>query len=283
MRAQKLKSVIVEKPWGRWDVPTSFGGTPDRQIGEIWFTTTSDIAAPLLVKYLFTSEKLSIQVHPDDQQAQRIGLAGGKSECWFVLSAEPDARLGIGLIDDAKRSDLRQAAIDGSIEQMIDWKPVRPGSFFYIPAGTVHAIGGGITLVEVQQNNDITYRLFDYGRPRELHLDDGLAIAALTPYHMREKFVVGDRCERLVERTQSPFLLDSISLGRDEKFKTDAAPLWFVPLKGEGRIDGERWKSGECWYLPENCTIAADQNAHFFIARHLGSSAMVPQCPTQTG
>lgn len=268
MSAHKLQSVVVEKPWGRWDVPARFGGSSDRRIGEIWFTDASAPPLPLLVKYLFTSEKLSIQVHPNDQQAKHVGLSGGKSECWYVLNAESYARLGIGLRDHAVIGDLRKAALDGSIEELIDWKPVRPGSFFYIPAGTIHAIGGGITLVEVQQNNDVTYRLFDYGRPRELHLDDGLAVSLPTPYHIREKLVSAKLSERLVERTQSPFVLDTVALAKGESFKVSTAPAWFIPLEGTGKVDGTDWSAGECWYLDAPCVVSADGDAHFFIAWH---------------
>jgi mannose-6-phosphate isomerase len=92
----------------------------------------------------------------------------GKEECWLVIAAEPDAKLGIGFDQALSAEAMRKAALDGSIENLLTWHPARPGDFFYIPAGTVHAIGAGIGLIEVQQNSDITYRLYDYGRPREL-------------------------------------------------------------------------------------------------------------------
>ncbi len=139
----------------------------------------------LLVKYLFTSEKLSVQVHPTDEQARSIGLSGGKSECWFVTDALDDATLGIGLNTPMSAEDLRAAAMDGSIEHAMVWHKAVAGQCWFIPAGTIHAIGPGVTLVEVQQANDVTYRLFDYGRPRELHLDAAVTVARAEPYNMR--------------------------------------------------------------------------------------------------
>ena len=167
----------IEKPWGRVDLPSPFANDGDGKIGEIWFEHPSGDDLPLLVKYIFTSEKLSVQVHPDDEQAQARGLDRGKTECWYVLDAEPESTLGIGLTKPLSRDEIRDAALDGSIEQLLDWKPVRPGDFVFVPAGTIHAIGAGISLLEFQQNADVTYRLYDYGRPRELHLDDATAVS----------------------------------------------------------------------------------------------------------
>src|SRR3546814_17216030 len=101
-------------------------------------------------------------VHPNDAQARERGLPGGKEECWYILDAEPDAKLGIGLTRRLSGEELRAAALDGSIEQLMDWKAVNAGDFFFIPAGTVTDIGAGLKLVEVQQNFDVTSRLYDY-------------------------------------------------------------------------------------------------------------------------
>lgn len=174
---------FVEKPWGRIDLPIAFAAPVGVRIGEVWYEAPNAAPLPLLVKWLFTSEKLSIQVHPSDFDAQARGLSSGKEECWYIVDAEPGAVLGIGTTRPLSEEALRAASLSGEIEHLLDWKPVQPGDYYYIPAGTVHAIGAGITLVEVQQYADITYRLFDYGRPRELHLDDGIAVASAAPYH----------------------------------------------------------------------------------------------------
>ncbi len=158
----------VAKPWGRELLPSPFVAPAGERIGEVWFEPPPELSA-LLVKYIFTSEKLSVQVHPSD--AQRPGH--GKEECWLIVHAEPDASLGIGFRERLSPDRLRAAALDGSIESLMEWHRVKAGDFFYIPANTVHAIGPGVSLIEVQQNSDVTYRLYDYGRPRELHLDDG--------------------------------------------------------------------------------------------------------------
>ena len=171
---------MVEKPWGVGQLPAPFAAEGGKRIGEIWFEPPAALNR-LLVKYIFTSEKLSVQVHPSD--AQRPGH--GKEECWLVLDAEPDARLAIGFRHNVMPEQIRAAALDGSIEQLLDWHRARRGDFFYLPAGTVHAIGPGLSLVEIQQNSDITYRLYDYGRPRELHLDAAMDVAQGTRYDGR--------------------------------------------------------------------------------------------------
>lgn len=177
-----LPARIVAKPWGRLELPAPFLNSANEPIGEIWFEPPRELD-DLLVKYIFTSENLSVQCHPSDQQTQMQGFGRkGKEECWLVLDAEPGARLGIGFDAPIDADTIQRAALDGSIKELLTWHPVAPGDFFYIPANTVHAIGAGISLIEVQQNSDITYRLYDYGRPRELHLDQGIAIARGDPY-----------------------------------------------------------------------------------------------------
>jgi mannose-6-phosphate isomerase len=181
--AHRLASRHVERIWGRRDLAGAFApppGAASEPIGEIWYEGAADPA--LLVKYLFTSERLSIQVHPDDAAARVRGYERGKDEAWYVLSAEPGAVIGLGLTHIVSREALRAAALDGSIEHLLDWRPVRAGDVFYSPAGTVHAIGGGLSLIEIQQNLDLTYRLYDYGRPRELHLDEAVAVADPGPW-----------------------------------------------------------------------------------------------------
>lgn len=178
---RRLPRLVLDKPWGRDDIPGEFGEFDGRRIGEIWFADPDGDAAPLMVKFLFTSERLSIQVHPDGDAARAVGLPRGKDECWLVLAADAGAELGVGLAVDTDRSALRTAALDGSIVDLIDWRTATTNDFVYNSAGTIHAIGAGLTIVEVQQNIDRTYRLYDYGRPRELHLDAGLAVARVSP------------------------------------------------------------------------------------------------------
>ena len=234
----KLERHYVEKPWGRTELPPMFGAPEGKRIGEVWFTGAAD--KPLLVKYLFTSERLSIQVHPDDDQARARGLPRGKSECWYILEAEPDAMLGLGLNEQVTPDKLRESALDGSIEELMNWRPVRAGDFFLVPPGTIHAIGGGISLLEFQQNSDVTYRLYDYGRPRELHLDDAIAVARSGSYpHSLAQHLSRDEERVLVDGPAFTFV----------QTPHDALPdreRWVIPLEGEVRSDGETASPGDC-------------------------------------
>ena len=267
MTTTRLLAHTVEKPWGRTDIPAHIASADGSRIGEVWFSPATEKALPLLVKYIFTSEKLSVQVHPNDAQARERGLAGGKSECWYIIDAEPDARLGIGLTRELTPDELRAAAIDGSIEELMDWKPVTAGSFYYIPAGTVHAIGGGVTLVEVQQNNDVTYRLYDYGRPRELHLEEAMAVSVATPYAMADRIVPVTAEERLLAGPDTPFILDMVQAGAGTEQRIEGEMMWFIPLAGAGRIDDQPWRQGECWLIEQGAVIAADAGMSALLAR----------------
>lgn len=267
MTVRRLATKYVEKPWGRDALPPLFPDGGGQRIGEVWFDGPEGEHPDLLVKYIFTSERLSIQVHPDDAQGRARGLPGGKSECWYILDTEGDARLGIGTHEVLDEARLRAAALDGSIEQLMDWKPVRPGDFFYIPAGTVHAIGAGISLVEVQQNVDITYRLYDYGRPRELHLEDGVAVARPQPYHRLSPNLAMVGEADLLTGGEAPFTLHLRSFaGGDAAHIGGDGPGWFVPLTGKGALDGQRWEAGECWLLDGETHLAASEAAKVLIA-----------------
>jgi len=268
MSAVRLATKYVEKPWGRTELPGAFPNGAGRQIGEVWFDGPEGQHPPLLVKYIFTSERLSVQVHPDDPQGQARGLAGGKSECWLVLAVEPDATLGMGTVEPLDRETLRRASLDGGIEQLMDWKPVQPGDFFYIPAGTVHAIGAGITLVEVQQNVDVTYRLYDYGRPRELHLEDGVAVSRAEPYERAPVNIAEMSDAALLGRDEAPFALRLMTLpsGETHLGEGHSGLSWFIPLTGAGTIDGEHWEAGQCWLLDGMAALSIAQPARILLA-----------------
>jgi len=199
----KLATRIVDKPWGRRGIDSRFGADPERQVGEIWFEPSAD-AKPLeiMAKYLFTTERLSIQVHPDEATAHARGLPHGKDECWLILDVEPGAELGIGTQRAMTADALLDTARDGTIEREIDWRPARRGQFIYNPAGTVHALGPGLTVLEIQQPFDVTYRLFDYGRPRPLHLAESRDVIAARPHHHPADRMIDERASAvLVEGT----------------------------------------------------------------------------------
>lgn len=234
----KLNRRYIEKPWGRTLLPAMFDAPEDRRVGEVWFTNGADL--PLLAKYIFTSERLSIQVHPDDGQARARGLSQGKTECWYILEAEADATLGLGFKRAVADDELRQSALNGSIEGLMDWRPVRAGDFFFVPAGTVHAIGAGISLLEFQQNSDVTYRLYDYGRPRELHLDDGVAVARPEPYPEElAKHIGADEERMLIDGPHFALIHTHRDVLNDRR-------RWVMPIQGRVRSVSDIAVAGEC-------------------------------------
>ena len=242
MSLRILPTRSVEKVWGRTELPAPFGAAKGERIGEIWFEPPPELDA-LLVKFLFTSDKLSVQCHHSDEQA----LEGeqGKEECWLVLDAEPEARIAIGLKEPADTATLKQAAQDGSIEQMLAWHKVSAGDFFYLPAGTIHAIGGGLSIVEIQQNSDTTFRLFDYGRPRELHLERGLEVAIRDVYPSQQSAKVGDTSETLVSGPH--FRLDRV-VGMPTQSVLDRykGMHLILPLVGEVQAKDTTVNAGHC-------------------------------------
>ena len=256
---ERLETIVVEKPWGRTDIPAAFGDFGGRRIGEIWFSNPAGDDAPIMVKFLFTSERLSIQVHPDDEAARAAGFPRGKEECWLILDAEPGAELGGGLTAETTREALHDAALDGSIVDMIDWRPSQPNDFVYNRAGTIHAIGGGLTVVEVQQNVDCTYRLYDYGRPRELHLDEGLKVSHPGPIHDPRDTVVDPHANRML--VSGPhFHLAQLTAPIDVSLLEQAnGELIFVPLSAGCRAAGEGVALGEAALLTDPSTIEIDE------------------------
>ncbi len=251
MTALKLETIRVAKPWGRHDLWPGFvnPSASDEPIGEIWYDAPQGMDPALMVKYLFTSERLSIQVHPNDVEAQARGYARGKEEAWLVLDAEPDSTIALGTVRPLSADELRAAALDGSIEHLMHWQPVRAGDVIYSPAGTVHAIGAGITLIEVQQNVDLTYRLYDYGRPRELHLEDGVAVSKAVPFvNPVSPKILDEGVTRIVESDK--FTIDRKVLIAGQRFEFAPRTMtWFIPVTGAGLINGAEFAAGECWLL----------------------------------
>ncbi len=205
-----LIPIFDERPWGVRDLRPIYTRIVKEPIGESWLTwgdsciangplagrTLGDIARqykrelvgtaavfedrfPLLIKFLFPAEKLSVQVHPDDAGAQRGGQPYGKTECWYVLDAKPHAKVALGLKPGSTLEEFEISIRENRAEELLNWVEVSAGDMLYVTAGTVHTIGGGMVLVETQQSSDITYRLYDYGRPRELQIKEGLAAIKL--------------------------------------------------------------------------------------------------------
>jgi mannose-6-phosphate isomerase len=230
---------VVHKPWGVRDLqPWSSLDASTDAIGELWFERADKHAhAPaLLLKLLFTSEPLSIQVHPDDTFARAMGMPNGKSEAWYILSAEPDARIGVGLKHQVTLQQLRASIQDGSITELVDWRPVAKGDVIYIPAGTIHSIGAGIVLTEIQQRSDATFRLFDFGRQRELDQDNGVAVAhpwPLRAHHIPTRLTAA-RTSLIASRH---FVLERVELPEGSSWALLAeAETWILVLGGHAAI-----------------------------------------------
>jgi mannose-6-phosphate isomerase len=261
--AAELERRFVVKPWGRADVDASFGwrGGPGEKLGEIWYAGEQDSDPPLLVKYLFTSQRLSIQVHPDDAAARAAGAPRGKDEAWLVLAADPGATIGLGLRRDVEADSLRAAACDGSLEDEMDWRPVAPGDLIYSPAGTIHALGAGLKVLEIQQNVDLTYRLYDYGRDRELHLDAALAVAR------RASFVpVAALTEPGPGRRRLAGPAFTVETWSGVSGSLEAGPAWVAPLTGASRLDGQPLSVGSVWRADRGTALDVDPGSEVAIA-----------------
>lgn len=230
---------VVRKPWGVADLHPWSGidGSGDA-VGELWFQRI-DKGAPipaLLLKLLFTSEPLSIQVHPDDVFARSIGLPNGKTEAWYILAAFPDARIAVGLKRHLTPQELRASIKDGSIAGLAQWRPVVKGDIIFVPAGTIHAIGAGIVLAEIQQRSDATFRLYDYGRQRELHEDSAIAVSDAGPVQAQS----GARhltAERTVLIASPHFIFELIDLPANSNWALKAdRETWILVIEGQARI-----------------------------------------------
>jgi mannose-6-phosphate isomerase len=256
-----------ERPWGARDLRPVYTKVVKQPIGEAWLTWSDNVVAngpfngrtlgeiarqfrrdlvgkaapyedrfPLLVKFLFPADKLSVQVHPDDEGARRVGQLFGKTECWYVLDAKPGAQVALGLKPGVTVDDLERAIHGTTAEQLLNWIDVHQGDMLYVAAGTVHTIGGGMVLLETQQSSDITYRLYDYGRPRELHIVEGLAAIKLHNHAGKVVRRVGDDPRFLV---RSPFFqVEKFSLKQalDAQMSPES-PHIVVAIGGSGILE----------------------------------------------
>lgn len=242
-RPSPLQRSFHEKVWGSTRLSPWFPDS-DRKIGEVWYE--HDPPLPILVKMLFTSDKLSVQVHPGDEYAAKHEGSRGKTEMWHILRADPDSPgVAAGLRESVSAERLRELAQTGEIEKFLNWIPVKPGDTIFIPAGTIHAIGPGLALCEIQQQSDVTYRLYDYGRPRELHLDKAVDVANAGVY-------------------RPPSVVPSSHLAYCDYFAVEELPIQgsalispnhnrfelFIALEGAGNFDGHPFRCGEVWHIP---------------------------------
>jgi mannose-6-phosphate isomerase len=238
MSVRLLAPKFVERVWGTTELRPLF---PDQKqkIGEVWFDAGPGF--PLLIKFIFTSEKLSVQVHPDDEYARTNENCRGKTEMWHILAAKPGSTLALGFRETVTKDQLRTAIENETVEQLLNTIEVKPGDTYYTEAGIVHAIGAGITLCEIQQNSDVTYRLYDYGRGRELHLEKGLAVSSILPYDGARELPV--RCRHFTTS-----LLDVSK-------PTDCSEGALIVLEGSGMLEQTSMKPGSVALLSSAATM----------------------------
>jgi mannose-6-phosphate isomerase len=240
MAIELARTQALPRPWGVVDLGcwghTAHDAVP---IGEVWYERPGKPTSmpSLLLKLLFTSEPLSIQVHPDDVYAHSIGLPNGKSEAWYVLSAAPGAKVAVGLDRRLTRQQLRQAVDDGSIADLVAWRTVAPGDAISVPAGTIHVIGAGLVIAEIQQRSDATFRLFDHGRQRELHIERAITVADAGPARGRvRQNRLSD--ERTLLVSGPHFVLERIELAPESNWRLEAKrETWLLVLNG-GAVAG---------------------------------------------
>lgn len=254
-----------------------------RQFGrELMGDAASDVSRfPLLIKFLFPRDKLSVQVHPDDETAARVGQPCGKTECWYILRAEAGAQIGLGLKPGTTKAEVERAIHEKRLEHLLNWLQLRAGDLIYADAGTVHAIGPGSVIVEVQQNSDTTYRLYDYGRPRELHIDAGLqATKEFTHAGKVERrpahFGNGKNQVNLV--TSPCFIVDRFRLVHSWEFRRPSkgkSSVWcLVAVKGSGVISSNgsapiSFNCGEVSVVPaavDRVTVSPQLDLEFLCA-----------------
>jgi len=265
-----LRPEFVERPWGARDLsPIYPEHRCEKPVGEVWLTgddnrvsngplsgrTLGELCReygralvgesareterfPLLIKFLFPREKLSVQVHPDDEAARRVGQPCGKTECWYVLAADPGAQVALGLKPGVTREQFARAIQEVRAEELLNWVGIFPGEMIYVDAGTVHTIGPGSILVETQQNSDTTYRLYDYGRPREIHIEQGLTAT-------KERTCAGKVRHDGTTLVGSPcFLVEKFSLTETRCFEAAHSPQIFLALAGSGVAESQEGAVG---------------------------------------
>jgi mannose-6-phosphate isomerase len=256
MTIEHAQTHSLPKVWGVADLrPWSYAGDTSTAIGEVWYERSHPTTTPpsLLLKLLFTSQPLSIQVHPDDAYAQSIGLPNGKSEAWYVLSAAPEAKIALGLRHRISSAQLRRAIEDGSVADLVDWRPAHTGDTTAVAAGTIHAIGAGLIIAEIQQRSDATFRMFDYGRGRELHVDNALAASNAGPAEVQESAArLTDTRTLLVSNPH--FTFERIDLVPNSVWTLEAKyETWLLVIGGGGRAGSFDVVTGDAIFAQSDC------------------------------
>lgn len=242
MSVRRLEPRFVERVWGG-PLPPLAG----LRIGEVWFD-----GGPLLIKFLFTTEPLSVQVHPGDAYAEaHEGGSAGKTEMWHVLSATPDSWLQLGFDRSRTREEVEPAMVDGTVEKMLTRIHPQPGDTYFVPAGVVHALGPGLSICEIQQTSDVTYRLYDYNRGRPLHLKKGLEVARLEPHPGKARPVpIDGSADRIAECRY--FVAERWTV--DGALADAGSGVW-IALDGSGTIGEHPFAGGSVFQVDGGGTI----------------------------
>jgi mannose-6-phosphate isomerase len=279
MTVEHAHARALPKPWGVVDPrPWSNAGDGVTTIGEIWYERADAEAVPpsLLLKLLFTNQPLSIQVHPDDAYAQSTGRPTGKTEAWHILSAAPDAALAMGLKRRVSSQQLRHAIDDGSISELVAWHQAHSGDTILVPAGTIHAIGAGMVIAEIQQRSDITFRLFDYGRGRDLHIEGALAVANAGPADfLVDPTRLSDARTLLVSNAY--FTFERIDLMPDSTSSLEAEhETWMLVISGGASAASNAITIGDALFAQsDHVNIRAGRNGLVALVAYAGG--LVPQ------
>ena len=281
-RIYKLTAALKDNIWGgnklreygkesdkdriaeSWELSFTAGGEAKIEDGremtaafprETWGTACEKFHAfPVLTKFIDAREKLSVQVHPSDEYALANEGQFGKTEMWYVVDAEEGAGLYMGLERECDKDEFARAVADGTVEELLSFKTVKPGDVYFIPSGTIHAIGAGVVIFEIQQNSTLTYRLYDYmrrdkeGNLRELHVDKAMKVSLLEPYRESEfdtddKSVIG-KCEYFETKKYSlNFTTQTFNVENNSY-------LSITCVKGEGTVEGEKITRGDTFFIP---------------------------------
>ena len=238
-----------------------------------------DGASPLLIKVILAKEKLSVQVHPDDKMAQKYGDPRGKTECWYALAAEPEARVALGLKLGVTLEQVREGIHDGTLEENLNILQVVAGDLIFVDAGTVHAIWPGAILLETQQNCDLTYRMYDYGRPRPLHIEKSLEATKLVtragkiaPTVLADRTVLIDVEYFRVERLRVDGSRSSSTLAGE----AGAGLSYLFAAAGAGRLVGSDFETVN---LPARGIVAVPACSPGFVVEDLGGLELIRIAP----
>jgi len=244
-------------------------------------------ASPLLIKVLFAREKLSVQVHPDDRMARKYGNPRGKTECWYCLAAEPHAAVALGLKPGIALTQVEEQIRDSNLESSLNVVPVSAGDMIFVDAGTVHAIWPGPILLETQQNCDLTYRMFDYGRPRELHVEKSLEATKLVT--RAGKIAPQAFADRTILINADYFRVERIPVsgtrpGETLQSTSEMTPglAYLFAAAGSGRISGAGFEAVD---LPAHAVAVIPATSPEFTVEDLGKLDLIritPNWPTQS-